>query len=167
MQSVFSGVSDMNVGGVDVLHLFSGGSADSDTWSERHRYGTKLKWLALRPLQAKNIKDLKSSDDQESRSMWDSSFKVLEGIGANVFGVHRNKRLNNHINGITSWLNNTDRTAERKAEMVAMRDAQYGIDTQKVDDDLLIKFIKNLLECARNNVRYVCSETLYECPAWV
>lgn len=136
----------MNTGGVDVLHKFGSGTEKGLTtakqqWSERDMFKTKVRWLALRPSQLDKLKPAKRSLKHTLRS---AVFRIVK----NVFGDNRLSRLDNHINGATSWIEDGgDRQEKRRDEMIALKNLGYGIDIETVDDDDVIKEIaSNLLK---------------------
>lgn len=121
----------MNVGGVDVLHSFA---ADSNS-----NFVTKVKWMMLRPSQ---LQKLKTSKRPGARSLIHSTILRVAGM----FGKHRNSRLDNHINGTTTWIENgMERQELRKQEMEDMKELQYGVDIESAEDDQVIKLILKYL----------------------
>lgn len=63
-----------------------------------------------------------------------------------MFGKHRNSRLDNHINGTTTWIENgMERQELRKQEMEDMKELQYGVDIESAEDDQVIKLILKYL----------------------
>lgn len=127
---LLSGLADMNVGGVDVLQNF----ADSNS-----NFVTKVKWMMLRPSQ---LKKLKTSQRPGARSLIHSTILSVAG----KFGKNRNSRLDNHIIGTTTWIENgMERQELRRQEMEDMKKLNHGVDIESAEDDQVIKLILKYL----------------------
>lgn len=120
----------MNVGGVDVLHTFATSSAN---------FVTKVKWMMLRPSQ---LPKLKTSKRPGARSLIHETILKVAGM----FGKHRNSRLDNHIKGGTTWIENgIEREELRRQEMEELQTLQHGVDIESAEDDQVIKLILKYL----------------------
>jgi hypothetical protein len=120
----------MNVGGVDVLHTFATSNAN---------FVTKVKWMMLRPSQ---LQKLKTSKRPGARDLLHSTILQVAGM----FGKHRNSRLDNHIKGGTTWIENgTEREELRRKEMEELQTLQHGVDIESAEDDQVIKLILKYL----------------------
>ena len=123
--------SDFNVGGVDCADQFDTERDDADD-------RTKVGWLGMRLSQFQAL-GLDPSKLKQSHAK---------------FGRHRKGRLANHLAKKTSWLPNAvhrdgnDQAIEnspREKAMKAMKSFNHGVETEQVDDDLWLTYIRKQL----------------------
>lgn len=117
------------------MHQFGKGNNGEYETEEDVFCTTKVGWMALRPSQLKKLKTSKSSG---ARNLLHKTIQKIAG----AFSANRLTRLEKHITGDTTWIENGGRRKDFRArEMEEMKDIGYGIDLESAEDDQVIKFI--------------------------
>ena len=123
--------SDFNVGGVDCADQFDTETDDADD-------RTKVGWLWMRLSQFQAL-GLDPNKLKQSHAK---------------FGRNRKSRLANHLSKTTTWLpnafhrgidGNAEENSPREKAMKAMQKFNHGVESEQVDDDLWLAYIRKQL----------------------